>query len=52
MKVVIDTNVIVSGIFFGGIPGEILKSLRRGFFKSVLSHEIYEENSLPSHRIF
>lgn len=43
MKVVIDTNVIVSGIFFGGIPGEILKSLRRGFFKLVLSHEIYEE---------
>ena len=24
MRVVLDTNVLVSGIFFGGIPAEIL----------------------------
>lgn len=24
MKVVLDTNVLVSGIFFGGVPGKIL----------------------------
>lgn len=24
MKIVLDTNVLVSGIFYGGIPGEIL----------------------------
>lgn len=24
MKVVLDTNVVVSGIFFGGVPGRIL----------------------------
>jgi putative PIN family toxin of toxin-antitoxin system len=26
VKVVIDTNVLVSGIFYGGIPGEILEA--------------------------
>ena len=30
MKVVLDTNVLVSGIFYGGIPGEILEAWLRG----------------------
>ena len=25
MKVVLNTNVLVSGIFFGGVPGRILE---------------------------
>jgi putative PIN family toxin of toxin-antitoxin system len=43
VKVIIDTNVLVSGIFFGGIPGEILKAWRKGLFEMVISHDIYEE---------
>lgn len=30
MKVVLDTNVLVSGIFYGGIPGEILDAWVEG----------------------
>ncbi len=33
MKIILDTNVIVSGIFFSGPPYEILKSWRNGKFK-------------------
>ena len=27
MKIVVDTNVIISGVFFGGAPGEVLKAI-------------------------
>lgn len=27
MKIVIDTNVLISGVFFGGFPGKILTSV-------------------------
>jgi predicted nucleic acid-binding protein len=30
MRVVIDTNVIFSGIFFGGLPRVILESVLNG----------------------
>lgn len=30
MKVVVDTNVLVSGIFWGGRPGEVLNHWRSG----------------------
>jgi uncharacterized protein len=43
LKVVIDTNVLISGIFFSGIPSEILKGWRRGDIKFVLSSEIADE---------
>ena len=43
MKVVLDTNVIVSGIFFSGPPAEILRAWSRGKFKLVLSPEILDE---------
>ena len=43
MKVVLDTNVFVSGIFFGGIPGQILEAWRYGRIQLVLSAEILEE---------
>lgn len=32
MKVVLDTNVLVSGIFYGGIPAEILDAWVEGRF--------------------
>lgn len=43
MKIILDTNVIVSGIFFSGPPYEILKSWRNGKFKIVVSQEILLE---------
>ena len=43
MKVVLDTNVLVSGIFFSGPPAEILRAWSQGKFKLVLSREILDE---------
>ncbi|MAE69620.1 MAG: putative toxin-antitoxin system toxin component, PIN family [Gemmatimonadetes bacterium] len=43
MKVVLDTNVIMSGLFFGGVPAEILLAWRRGTITIVVSSEILEE---------
>lgn len=27
MKIVVDTNVVISGVFFGGAPGQLLKAI-------------------------
>ena len=43
MKVVLDTNVFVSGVFFGGIPGRVLEAWRDGKVEVILSREIVEE---------
>jgi uncharacterized protein len=43
VKVVLDTNVIVSGLFFGGIPGQILSAWNAGQFTLVLSASILAE---------
>lgn len=43
MKIILDTNVFVSGIFFSGPPYEILKSWRDSKFQLVVSQEILEE---------
>ncbi len=43
MKVVIDTNVFISGVFFSGPPYKILKAWRDGYLDLVVSTEILEE---------
>ena len=43
MKNVLDTNVLVSGIFFSGPPADILRAWSRGKFRLVLSPEILDE---------
>ena len=43
MRIILDTNVFVSGVFFGGPPGRILKARRDGEVRLVLSGEILEE---------
>ena len=43
MKIVLDTNVLVSGIFFTGPPYRILDAWRRGTVQIVLSGEILDE---------
>ncbi len=41
--VVIDTNVLVSGIFWKGKPYQVIESWERGDFKLLASPEILEE---------
>lgn len=43
MKVVVDTNVFVSGVFFGGPPGDVLAAWRDERIELVVSPEIFEE---------
>jgi len=43
MNVILDTNVLVSGIFFKGPPFEILIAWKNGKFRLVVSHAILEE---------
>ncbi len=43
MKIILDTNVFVSGIFFGGLPYRILQEWMAGRLGLVLSSEIFAE---------
>jgi putative PIN family toxin of toxin-antitoxin system len=43
VKVVLDTNVFVSGVFFGGPPYRILEAWRDGKIQLLLSPAILEE---------
>ena len=51
MRVVIDTNVLMSAIFFGGTPGRILKVWRAGQMDLVMSPEIVDEYVRVSERL-
>lgn len=43
LKVVMDTNVFVSGVFFNGPPYQILQAWQAGEFELVASQEILDE---------
>lgn len=43
MRVVLDTNVFVSGVFFTGPPYKILEAWRDGKLQLVVTQEILEE---------
>ena len=43
MKIVLDTNVFISGVFFSGPPYQILKAWREGRISLLISDEIFEE---------
>lgn len=43
MKIVLDTNVLVSGIFFGGPPGTILEAWQDSRIELAVSLEILAE---------
>lgn len=43
MKVVLDTNVLVSGLLFGGVPGRILNAWNAGTIHLVISPPILDE---------
>lgn len=43
MNVVLDTNVLVSGILFSGPPHQILRAWSRGQFRLAMTSQILEE---------
>jgi putative PIN family toxin of toxin-antitoxin system len=43
VKIILDTNVFISGVFFGGSPYQILDAWREGNVDIVLSEEIFAE---------
>ena len=43
MKIILDTNVLVSGIFFSGPPYTILNAWRKRKIELIISPEIFQE---------
>ena len=43
MRIVLDTNVLISGIFFGGIPSRVLDGWALDYFSVYASPLILEE---------
>ena len=43
MKIVLDTNVLISGIYFGGLPGKILDAWGARQFQLLASTDILQE---------
>jgi len=43
LKVVMETNVFVSGVFFSGPPYQVLKAWQSGEFELVVSQDILDE---------
>lgn len=43
MRVVLDTNVFISGVFFSGPPAQVLEAWRDGLIVPVLSAEVMDE---------
>lgn len=51
MRIVVDTNVPMSGIFFGGVPGRILAAWREGRFELAVSPDIADEYARVGERL-
>ena len=43
MRLVVDTNVLISGVFFSGPPNDILDAWRRGKVELIISPAILDE---------
>lgn len=43
MRVVLDTNVLMSGVLFGGVPGRVLEAWREDRVHVVVSEPIFRE---------
>ena len=43
MRIILDTNVLASGLFFPGIPFKILNDINQGKYRTVVSQEIVDE---------
>ena len=51
MRAILDTNVFLSAVFFGGLPGRILQTWRDGRLELVLSLAIFEEYRRAGERL-
>ena len=51
MRIVVDTNVIVSGVLFGGNPRKVLELWRRNSFELICSPAILDEYEDVLHRM-
>ena len=51
MKVILDTNVFISAVFWGGLPQRIIEEWKSGCFTLVVSKEIYEEYLIIAGRL-
>jgi putative PIN family toxin of toxin-antitoxin system len=51
VKIICDTNVLVSGIFFKGPPYKILEYWRDGKCELIVSEEIFKEYTLVCERL-
>ena len=49
MRVILDTNVLVSGIFFGGVTGRIVDAWSEDLLALVLMPDILEEYARVGH---
>lgn len=43
MKIVVDTNVLISGVFFGGIPGKVIEAIVNEKVIACATEEIIDE---------
>jgi len=43
MKIILDTNVFISGIFFSGPPSQILQAWKNKKLQIILSQDILDE---------
>lgn len=43
MRIIIDTNVLVSGMFFSGVPLKILRGIKQKKYTTVISSDIARE---------
>lgn len=51
MKAILDTNVLVSGVFFGGMPRAVVDAWAEGRFELVLSPSIIDEYTRTCDRL-
>jgi len=51
MRIVVDTNVLVSAVFFGGVPGAILTAWKNGVVEIIATVEILAEYEAVLRRI-
>lgn len=51
MRIVVDTNIIISAIYFGGVPRVLFELFEKGEFEVVSSHSILEEYEEVIHRM-
>jgi len=51
LRVVLDTNVVMSGLFFGGWPSRVLAGWRDGLVEIVVSEAVLEEYWVVARRL-